>query len=57
VVLVENGRPIAQNLRRERITVEELEEKARLEQVDSLDNVRLAVLETSGDISIIPAQS
>jgi len=57
VVLVENGRPIEQNLQRERITVGELEEKARLEQVDSLDNVRLAVLETSGNISIIPAQS
>jgi uncharacterized membrane protein YcaP (DUF421 family) len=55
IVLVENGRPIERNLRRERLTVEELEEKARLEQVDSLDKVRLAVLETNGDISIIPA--
>jgi uncharacterized membrane protein YcaP (DUF421 family) len=55
VVLVENGRPIDRNLRRERIRVEELEEKARLQQVDSLSNVRLAVLETNGDISIIPA--
>jgi uncharacterized membrane protein YcaP (DUF421 family) len=57
VVLLENGRTIDRNLRRERITIEELEEKARLQQVDSLDHVRLAVLETSGDISIIPAQS
>jgi uncharacterized membrane protein YcaP (DUF421 family) len=57
VVLIENGRPIERNLRRERLTVEELEEKARLEQVESLDKVRLAVLETNGDISIIPAQS
>ena len=55
VVLMENGRPIEQNLRRERITVEELEEKARLEQIESLDDVRLAVLETNGDISMIPA--
>jgi len=55
VVLMENGRPIEQNLRRERITVDELEEKARLEQIDSLDKVRLAVLETNGDISMIPA--
>jgi uncharacterized membrane protein YcaP (DUF421 family) len=57
VVLIENGRPIERNLRRERLTVEELEEKARLEQVESLDKVWLAVLETNGDISIIPAQS
>jgi uncharacterized membrane protein YcaP (DUF421 family) len=56
VVLIENGRPIERNLRRERLTVDELEEKARLEQVESLDQVRLAVLETNGDISIIPAR-
>jgi uncharacterized membrane protein YcaP (DUF421 family) len=54
VVLIENGRPIEQNLRRERLTLEELAEKARLEQMESLDDVRLAVLETNGDISIIP---
>jgi uncharacterized membrane protein YcaP (DUF421 family) len=57
IVLVENGRPIEQNLRRERIRIEELEEKARVQQVESLDQVRLAVLETNGDISIIPAKS
>jgi uncharacterized membrane protein YcaP (DUF421 family) len=57
VVLVENGRPIEQNLRRERIRIEELEESARLQQVESLDDVRLAVLETNGNISIIPTQS
>jgi uncharacterized membrane protein YcaP (DUF421 family) len=57
IVLVENGRPIEQNLRRERIRVEELEESARLQQVESLDDVRLAVLETNGNISIIPAKS
>jgi uncharacterized membrane protein YcaP (DUF421 family) len=56
VVLIENGRPIERNLRRERLTVDELEEKARLEQVESLDQVRLAVLETNCDISIIPAR-
>jgi uncharacterized membrane protein YcaP (DUF421 family) len=54
VVLMENGRPIERNLRRERLTLEELAEKARLEQVESLDDVRLAVLESNGDISIIP---
>ncbi len=57
VVLLENGRPIERNLRRERLTVEEIEEKARLSQIESLDDVRLAVLETNGDISIIPKKS
>jgi uncharacterized membrane protein YcaP (DUF421 family) len=54
VVLMENGRPIERNLRRERLTLDEVAEKARIEQVESLDDVRLAVLERSGDISIIP---
>jgi uncharacterized membrane protein YcaP (DUF421 family) len=54
LVLIENGRPIDRNLRRERLTLDELAEKARLEQVESLEDVRLAVLETNGDISIIP---
>jgi uncharacterized membrane protein YcaP (DUF421 family) len=57
VVLLENGRPIERNLRRERLTLEEVAEKARLSQVESLDDVRLAVLETNGDISIIPTKS
>jgi uncharacterized membrane protein YcaP (DUF421 family) len=54
VVLMENGRPIEQNLRRERITLDEIAERARIEQVESLDDVRLAVLETNGEISVIP---
>jgi uncharacterized membrane protein YcaP (DUF421 family) len=53
VVLVEDGRPIERNLRRERITLEELAEAARLQSVASLRDVRWAVLETSGEISII----
>jgi uncharacterized membrane protein YcaP (DUF421 family) len=33
--------------------VEELEAEARLQQIESLDEVRLAVLETNGQISFI----
>jgi len=33
-----------------------LEEQARQSQIDSLDNVRWAVLEASGQISFIPKQ-
>jgi uncharacterized membrane protein YcaP (DUF421 family) len=57
VVLIENGQPIERNLRRERLTLKELAESARLQQVESLDDVRLAVLETNGNISVIPQQS
>jgi uncharacterized membrane protein YcaP (DUF421 family) len=37
VVLVEDGKPIADNMRRERITLEELAAQARLNGVESLD--------------------
>jgi uncharacterized membrane protein YcaP (DUF421 family) len=56
IVLVEHGRPIEGNLRRERITMEELAAEARLQQIASIDEVRWAVLETNGSISFIPAQ-
>lgn len=54
IVLVHDGTPVDANLRRERISLEEIEAQARLQQVASLDDVRVAVLETSGQISIIP---
>ncbi len=56
IVLVERGRTIDVNLRRERITIEELRAEARLQQIASIDDVRLAVLETSGKISFIPRE-
>jgi uncharacterized membrane protein YcaP (DUF421 family) len=54
IVLVEDGTPIERNLRRERLTVDEVEAQAREQQIESLDQVRLAILETSGRISFIP---
>jgi uncharacterized membrane protein YcaP (DUF421 family) len=54
-VLVEHGHVIDRNLRRERLTVAELEAEARLQQIASLEEVRLAVLETSGQISFLKA--
>jgi uncharacterized membrane protein YcaP (DUF421 family) len=57
IVLVHGGRPIDANLRRERITLEELRAQARLQQIPSLDDVELAVLETGGRISFIPARA
>jgi uncharacterized membrane protein YcaP (DUF421 family) len=53
LVLLENGRPIERNLRRERLTMEEIAAEARQQQIASLDGVRLAVLETNGRISFI----
>lgn len=57
VIVVEDGKPIERNLRRNRITLEELAAAARQEQLGSLDDVRWAVLETNGRISFIPQSS
>jgi uncharacterized membrane protein YcaP (DUF421 family) len=57
VVLVENGKMIEQNMRRERITLEDLEAEGRQQQVTSVEDMRWAVLETSGRISVIPSSS
>jgi uncharacterized membrane protein YcaP (DUF421 family) len=57
VVLLEDGRPIDRNLRRERITYEELRASARLQGIAGLESVRFAVLETNGAISFIKQES
>jgi uncharacterized membrane protein YcaP (DUF421 family) len=56
VVLIEDGKAIDRNLRRERITIEEIAAQARISQIESVDKIRWAVLETGGKISIIPKQ-
>jgi uncharacterized membrane protein YcaP (DUF421 family) len=54
IVLVMDGNVLEGNLKRERMTVDELAAEARLQQAESLDDVKLAVLETGGNISIVP---
>ena len=54
VVLVQDGRPIERNLRRERITVDDIEEEARGAQVSSIGDLEWAILEDDGKISCIP---
>jgi uncharacterized membrane protein YcaP (DUF421 family) len=53
MIVVQDGKPIERNLRRERITLEELAASARKQQIASLEEVEWAVLETSGQISFI----
>jgi len=53
IVLVENGKLIERNMRRERLTLDDLAEKARLSEIASIDDIRWAVLETNGEISFI----
>jgi uncharacterized membrane protein YcaP (DUF421 family) len=54
IVLVQDGRVLDQNLRRERLTLEELAKQARGQQIASIEDVQWAVFEPSGTISFIP---
>jgi uncharacterized membrane protein YcaP (DUF421 family) len=53
VIVVEDGAPLQRNLARNRITMGELLAAARVEGIASIDEIRWAVLETSGQISFI----
>lgn len=52
VILIENGRILQDNLRKTRITLDELTGHLRLKDVLDLDTVQFAILETNGDISV-----
>jgi uncharacterized membrane protein YcaP (DUF421 family) len=56
IVLVEDGKVVEKNLRRERLTLEDLAEQARANQVTSIEDVQWAIFEPSGTISFIPKQ-
>jgi uncharacterized membrane protein YcaP (DUF421 family) len=53
LVVIQDGEVLENNLRRERLTREELAEAARLQQISSLKEVSWAILEKSGQISFI----
>jgi uncharacterized membrane protein YcaP (DUF421 family) len=57
LILIEDGSVIEKNLKKERMTPEELAAEARLQQIDSLEKVKWAVLESGGQISFIPKSS
>jgi uncharacterized membrane protein YcaP (DUF421 family) len=53
VVIVQDGKPIDRNMRRERLSLRDVAEAARGQGIASLDEVAWAVMETSGSISFI----
>ena len=53
-LLVHNGRILHDNLRRERLTLDDLHAALRRAGVADLEHVRVAVLEENGGISVIP---
>ncbi len=52
-ILIYRGKIDEEKLRAERLTLNELEEKLRSNNVMNLEDVEYAILETSGDISVI----
>jgi uncharacterized membrane protein YcaP (DUF421 family) len=53
LVVVEHGKPVEHTMRAERLTLEEVAAAARKQQVASLDDVEWAIIESTGEISII----
>ena len=56
-LLIADGQILTRNLRRERMTVDEIRAEARLQSIGSLSRVRFAVLETNGKVSFVTESS
>ena len=54
VILIDNGALLTDNLRRTRLTVDELTSRLRQKDVLSIRDVQFAVLETNGQLSVFP---
>ena len=57
IILIENGKLLNQNLRRERITADDVAEEMRTQQIAAFDQVQWAILESNGTISFIQKAS
>jgi uncharacterized membrane protein YcaP (DUF421 family) len=53
IVVMQDGEPIERNMRRERLTLEEIQTEARMQQIKSLDDVEWVVLEPNGSFSFV----
>src|SRR5215467_4023830 len=53
IVVVQDGKPIERNMRRERLTVDDLAAAAREQNIAHVADVEWAVMETSGKITFI----
>jgi uncharacterized membrane protein YcaP (DUF421 family) len=55
IIIIQDGELIERNLKRERLTRQEIAEEARNQQIAHISEVRWGVLETNGKISFIKA--
>lgn len=57
MIIVENGKPLRDRLHKSRISEEDILEAARrLQGLERLDQIKFAVLEVSGGITIVPKE-
>lgn len=54
VILIENGKILQENLRKTRVTLDELTGHLREKDVLDIGSVQYAILETSGNLSVFP---
>lgn len=54
VILIENGRVLQENLRKTRVTLDELTGHLREKDVLDIQSVQYAILETNGNLSVFP---
>jgi uncharacterized membrane protein YcaP (DUF421 family) len=54
VVIVQAGKLIERNMKRERLTEDEIAEEMRAQQIASVEDVEWGILESNGTISFIP---
>jgi uncharacterized membrane protein YcaP (DUF421 family) len=57
IILVEDGKLLRHNLRRERMTPDDVAEEMRTQQIPTFDQVQWAILESNGTISFIQKAS
>lgn len=57
LILVEDGKPVAKNMRSERLNLDDVAEEARGQGIESLDEIKWCVLETSGTMSFVKKSS
>jgi uncharacterized membrane protein YcaP (DUF421 family) len=56
MILVENGCPMTERMKRARITQDNILESARrLQGLERIDQIKFAILEATGEITIVPA--
>lgn len=57
VIVVRDGKPLEDRLSRERVTIDDLKEAARIEGIGDLSEIEFAVMETDGKFSFITRPS